>query len=805
MIDRPAVTRAPGRLWAASIGLLAAACSTLAEVEPVSSCVSDDECNAKIPGQVCGGGICYDASLPPRAAIGLDVLGSGLDSSLRVELRGDDTSTLRIDRTPVRYSVSLDDRKLDNEKIVPGVRDQLQITLSETYNSGDKDRTIALAGNLTLSQASRLGRDAVVSNPLRFELVDPMTMQALEDPLISVPWARYDRDKDGNDTPLLLAITADDGLDPDTNIQVYRGLVYRQLVRPQLPGVGTHTFAMRTRRECHRKIHGTLRLTDGGVPPSPADISFRHARRDPDAGAICDPAPESGTPAVCSPQTIAALDSLPECITGNDCPRPYGCHTSGDSKRCGCDSDDECPLGQVCELTSKRCALDLGDLVATKGIASTVDMDNQYDAWIYTYCESDLEGDREMEFIISAAPRNVDGVGPAPLPSLTYHTTIDFPWSNGMRPPAEADRICLPAWDPPQSLAFQLSSAPQKLYTDAKDRAWVCCNTSCLDNLDTMASPGTAPASCPLGAIVTARTVFTPEPEAWKEASCMELERNDPSLPEGSQRVTYGPFDRTTCAQPGTPCEISLSHGETNLEYEIRIEPPVGSLVRSAILPPQLVDAGTGSITPVQLEPRVLIRGRVTLPPSDEACSATLPCLPDAEIMAERLRLPDEDPATTLGPYFYTAQTIPGSPDDPTRDFVLAVNPGVYLVTALPQSGSQGGPARIAVHDLRLDSSLVNTKGPIPTAELETIELAAGKLLTIELDNFDRNSVAVPLDLAGWRGQIAGDPDLDLNSVDTCYGGNGRGCLIRRLRPGKSGLSPSQEQFVKYLTRATPE
>ena len=28
---------------------------------------------------------------------------------------------------------------------------------------------------------------------------------------------------------------------------------------------------------------------------------------------------------------------------------------------------------------------------------------------------------------------------------------------------------------------------------------------------------------------------------------------------------------------------------------------------------------------------------------------------------------------------------------------------------------------------------------------------------------------------------------------------------IRRLRPGKSGLSPSQEQFVKYLTRATPE
>lgn len=785
--------------------LLAAACSTLAEVDPVSSCVSDDECNAKVPGQVCGGGICYDPSLPARAAIGIDVLGSGLSDTLRVELRGDDTATLRIDRTPIRYSVSLDDRKLENEKIVPGVRDQLQITLSETYRSGDKDRTLPIAGGLTLSQASRLGRENVVSNPLRFEIVDPMTMQAIEGPLVSLPWARYDRDKNGADIPLLLVVSPDDGLDPETFIQNYRGLVYRQLVRPQLPGVGTYAFDIRTRRECHRRIHGTLRVTDGAIPQSPADISFRYARRSPDDGPICDPAPETGTPAVCSPQTIAALDSLPECITANDCPRPYGCHTSGDEKRCGCDSDDQCPLGQVCELTSKRCAVDLGSLLATKGISSTVGMENEYDAWIYTYCESDLEGDREMEFIVSVAPRNPDGmVGPAPLPALSYRTTIDFPWNNGMRPPAEADRICLPDWAPPQSLAFQLSSAPQELYTDAKGQAWTCCNVACLDTIDT-ALPGTQPTSCPLGATVTARTVFTPEPEAWKEASCMELERNDPTLPEGSHRVTYGPLDRTTCAQPGTPCEISLSQGETNLEYEIRIEPPDGSLVRSAILPPQIVDAGTASITPVELEYRVRVRGQVTLPEGDGTCNDAATCFSEAEIMAERLRVSGEDPSTTLGPYFYTAQTIPGSPRDGARDFVLAVNPGVYLITALPQSGSQGGPAAIAVHDLRLTSPLVNTKGRMPTATLEPIELKSGKLVTIELDNFDSNSVAVPLDLAGWVGQIAGYPDLDLNSPDTCYGSAGRGCLIRRLRPGKSGLSPTQEQFVKYLTRAAPE
>lgn len=786
---------APGGL------LLLLACSTLAEVEQVTKCVSDKECDDKVPGQVCGGGICYDASLPDRTAIGLDVLGNGVESNFRVELRGVDSSVLRIDRTPIRYSVSLDDRTLENNDVIPGVRDHLQISLSETYRSGDKDRTVALAGDLSLSQNSRLGREAVTNNLLRVDLVDPMTMQAVVDPKVVVPWARYEREDDGNDIPLLLAIDADDALDPDTNIQVNRGIVYRQLVRPQLEGVDTHAFEMHTRRECHRKINGDVLLVDGSTPQNPVDLSFRHARRDPEAGAICDPEPETGTPAVCSPQTIAALTSLPECITANDCPRPYGCYPSGDSKRCGCDSDDECPLGQVCELTSKRCALDLGDLVATKGITSAVTPEgNRYDAWFYTYCESDLEADREMDFVVSAAPRNIDGTGPAPLPPLTYRTTIGFTWDNGMPKAITPSRVCLPTWAPPQSLAFALSSPPQQLYTDAKGRPWVCCTSACLDSVATT-DPATPPDICPLGAIITARTVFTREPLAWKDATCMDLERNDPALPEGSQRVTYGPLDRSSCTQAGTPCEISLSHGDSSLEYEIRIEPPVGSLVRSAILPPQLVDASTTSVAPVELEYRVLVRGQVRLPSGEEDCSDIVACLPNAEVMAERLHLPDEDPATTLGPYFFTAPTIPGSPGD----FVLAVNPGVYLLTALPQSGSQGGPARIAVYDLRLGSPLVKTQGPIPTADLDPIELEPGKLVTIELDNFDRSSVAVPLDLSSWKGQIPGYPDLDLNAPDTCYGTTGRGCQIRRMRTGKSGLSPTQEQFVKYLTRAPPK
>ena len=199
----------------------------------------------------------------------------------------------------------------------------------------------------------------------------------------------------------------------------------------------------------------------------------------------------------------------------------------------------------------------------------------------------------------------------------------------------------------------------------------------------------------------------------------------------------------------------------------------------------------------------MLLRGRVELDPSlvpaaDDEKDPTSGCPVSVEVMAERLRMADEELADVLGPFFYTAQTIPGSAD---CEFVLPVNPGVYLVTAVPQTGSPGGPARISVLDLREGSDLVDSAGPMPIAELAApIVMEPGTLVTIELDNFDRSSVVVPLDLAGWM-PIAGYPELDLNRPDTCHGAPSRGCEIRRLRPSKAGLSPTQEQYVKYLTR----
>ncbi len=780
------------------------ACSTLQPIEPPTVCLDDSAC---AEGEVCLEGNCFEATLPARDVIGLDVIG-GLESDFRVELRGTDQSVLRIDRTPLRYSVSLDNRTLEDDKIVAGVRDELRISLRETYDYADEQsRSVRLTGSLRLSQASRLGREAVSLDNQTIAGVDPMGAP-IEDPAIVVPWSRYAQEDVAADIPLLLMVSAEDGLDEATKTFVHRGLVYRQLMRPQLPGgAGLHDFTIRTRRECHRKVQGSVILASGGLTGAIVDLQFTHARRDADAGAICDPEPETGTPAVCSPQTIASpdgADGLPECITVNECPAPYGCHPTGKddgSKRCGCDRDEQCPQGQVCELGSNRCALDIADLPATRGSVATDPGTGAYAAWIYSYCDADLEADREMEFVITATPRGADSTTPAPLPALTYRNAIDFLWAGGPPfPPGEADKICLPDWQPPQPLAFQFATAPQEIYVDARDRPWVCCTPACLAVGAKDSAPPPAPAMCPLGATVTARTIFTPDLEQWKDAYCMDLDRPDPSVPLGSQRVTYGPFSLPDCAQSGT-CTLPLSRGEDSLDYEIQIEPPVGSLIRSARLPTQRVDAGTTSIAQPPLEYRVLLRGRVDL--HQDVCTAIQEgdgssiddCQASAEVMAERLRMPDEPPGEVLGPFFYTAETIP----DRGGDFVLPVNPGVYLVTAVAQSGTPGGPARIQVLDLRIGSPLLDERGPMPSADLKApIVLDPGTLVTVELDQVDRNSAAIPLDLAGWK-PIAGHESLDLNRPDTCHGNKDRGCQIRRLR--RSGLAPTQEQYVKYLTR----
>ncbi|MBA3550338.1 MAG: hypothetical protein H0T76_28015 [Nannocystis sp.] len=804
-----------GRLLLATFAL-PLACSTLASPEPVETCVSDDDCD-KASGEICGAGTCYPSNLPPRDEVALELTVASLSGSFRLELHGPDRAVERVDTRPIRYHVNL-----DNNGEVAGVRDELRLSVFETYRFGDQVAEIPLRATLTPTQSSRLGTPQPKVVPLGFDPLNENDVPLDPVPAIVLPWAHYDsNDKSPSYTspapeperPLLVTISPADVFNPMDNSDIQRGIVYRQLVREQQALAGTHAFALHTDRDCHRKLHGTALVVGTGTPP-PVSIGVElvHARRTPADGPVCDPEPATGTPAVCSPQTLARASGYKPvpCTAKNQCPQQLGCYPTGDddgSRVCGCDTDAECPTSQVCEQQSHRCALDLASpdlgtgglgLTATEGGVATKVETSDFEAWVYTYCEDDLQGDREMEFVVRATPSSPGGDVPPPLPPLSFHTSVDFLWQNGELPRAELKQnMCFPDWSAPQPLAFDVSSAPQELYRGAGNQPFVCCSATCLDLTKPAASP---PASCRLAATLTARTVFTPDPELWSTFSCMELDVADTTVPAGSQRITYG-FDQTKCSDG--PCNINLSAGTDKLEYELRVEPPQGSLIRSMVLPtPLVVDTGTTSVVMPKLEYRVLLRGRVTVTPEDcpakpSGGASAIDC-PRASILAERLKVAGEEPA--LAPLYLTAATIPGS----YGDFVLAVNPGVYLVTALPASGSPGGPADIRVVDLRLDSKLVDTSGPIPIADLDSpLSLDVGKLVTVELEGFGRSSKAVPLDVGYWAAKPLrfNGVTLNLNDPATCYGSLNRGCQIRRLRLAGSFLSLTQESYVKYLAR----
>jgi hypothetical protein len=769
------------------VGLAAAltGCSTLAPPQ-----VACDEQNPCKQGQVCNDGTCYDDALPARDLIALDV-SSALEGGFRVELRGNDASVRRIlDERPYRFRAGLGDRE-DGDDLIPGVRDRLSLLVEETFAVDGDDQTAPLPATLTLTQPSRLRRDPTTAALQRFDPLSPEG-EPVAQPEVVVPWAHYEpQDEDGS-RPLVVLVNPDDTKDAKTNSEVYRGLVYRQLVRPQSGEVETHAFTIPTRRECHRKLHGTVRILGDMAPPDVAvELALVHARGVPTGGEpVCEL--QTGTPAVCSPDTVLP-NAPPSCTNANQCPAPYGCH----DQRCGCASDDECPEGQICEVDTHRCALDLVDLPATKGGVGTRPGEADFDAWVYTYCEDAIEMDRELEFVVRAAPQTAPDQ--RALPPLNFRVRADFLWQDGKGKPVELSPLCFPPWAPPQRLAVVLQVAPQELYRDDGGGVWTCCATDCFDQ----GAPPPTPAACPVATSLSARTTFAPDLEQWSAASCVDLD-SAPDSP-GGQTVTSS-FDLATCVAAGDPCEIALTRGEDSLAYELRIEPPVGSLVRSMVFPvPQVVDAATTALAPPPLAYRVLLRGQAALEDAD-GCKSTpgidpSACTVDAEILAERLRVPgDEDPA--LGPFFYTARTIPGS----DGDFVLPVNPGVYVLTALPRIRSPGGPAAIRVVDLRLGAPAVDVSGPIPVADLdEPIVLENGQFVTFELTDFDSSTVAVPLDMASWKQLRFGDQPLDLGDPDTCHSATPRGCSIRRLRPGNSGLSLTQERFAKFVTRKSGE
>lgn len=441
-----------------------------------------------------------------------------------------------------------------------------------------------------------------------------------------------------------------------------------------------------------------------------------------------------------------------------------------------CDPDgegDDCPPGWACNDDEGTCGLDLTDVVA--GSTISTESGGYLSAWVYTYCEEEVAPVEPIvrEFTVTVTPPADSG-----LPTVLYELEQDFIDPNPLREVEVKRALCLPDWRPPQDITFSVAGAPVKLIENELGE-YKCCSTACLPSTEAGVEPIPPPSieTCPASSFQRARFEtrwFNPEDAIlWGVAGCLPTT----TYPDGSN----GRFRRDVATCEGESCSVALTPGyadDLTRAYSVAITQPVGSVFRSQRYDVQ-IDAQTSELEPFLLEPRVLLRGAITCA-TETGCVAT-----NATILAERLRV-DTDEPDLPGPFFFDARV------DVAGNFVLPLDPGVYVITAFPAVGQPGGPSRFHVVDLRPDSELIEHVDGVPEATLaDPLQLEEGILVRAALSGFAASTGVRPLDIGSWKAQD--DFPYDLNDPQTCYStdeaGKRQGCAIRRLRPSDATIS----------------
>src|SRR5690606_18797768 len=212
--------------------------------------------------------------------------------------------------------------------------------------------------------------------------------------------------------------------------------------------------------------------------------------------------------------------------------------------------------------------------------------------------------------------------------------------------------------------------------------------------------------------------------------------------------------------------------------YTVELVSPEGSVFRSEVRNFE-IEAGVTSLPEIKLLPRVVLTGRVGCAEAEGE-----DCVPgDSNVIAERIRMPG-DGLYTPSPYVFDSTTLEDG------SYLLLLDPGVYVLTALPSRVAAHGPSPYVVVDLRLatSSSSVTVLDGVPIATAPALQLEAGVPSRVQLRSFDGNGRMSPVDLGSWTYQADPlvDPDgreLDLNDPTTCYSEavGARGCAIRSM------------------------
>jgi hypothetical protein len=793
--------------------VLALGCSTLAPKPEPTTCSSSADCD---DDQVCEQGFCLDArAKPPQVYVGFDLQQQAqVENGYRLEIAGCDVEV------EVNASSGVNAIEVLREPV------QMQLNLQVFQGQFVNEPTVAdmLLADFELTQSSRFARDVVT------QTVRAPTIEGTDTVLpTTIFWPRYHA---ADSIPPLPSDVGGAGhilwkiapYEPLSSTTGPRATMYRALQPPIADGYPPDHELVETDRAPE------LRPCTGDnfqCCPAPEDCEAE------DVVDACVP-PEYGEPgitsAVCRAPGTPILTFDVEYDTNCDRPvdarvvrvdpvdlTPIGDPVDGatftiryadfENERLGlsaigspwpmdareCTRDDECVDDvQFCNRDTNHCEVALTGLVAAGG-STSAGVTRNLQSRVFSYCEDEDNVPLDRSFSI-----RIDPPPTAALPPMTYEVDVEFDPSVG-DPPTEDlggdtnKALCMPDLGPTSQIAVELRGSPAPLLGGTL--LYECCDLDCLPT-DASSTPPARPDSCGvIGATVDATTRVQVDVETWssEESGCVPPVMNDQGVVGVLTRSAMCPSNEDG------PCllELPLDYTAT---YEVRVESPTGSVLQSI---DRTLDVGTPVSTdpiPMELPLRSIVRGRVTLAPElcDPAEEVDADCGSEgAQVLAERLRVGKESTANTPGPYFHQVETF-RDPDTGDGAYVLPLDPGVWIMTALPDPGTAGGPAKYV---------LVDTSG-VPEFD-QPFVLEPGILVTLDLATFDRSSLVLPLDIGSWRFQpelLTPDEDdgpalIDLMQPGACLGDPNRGCSIRRLVTS-TGLSLTQVGQVRFTARS---
>jgi len=793
---------------------LVGSCSTLAPIPSPQECTKDEDCNLA-EGEVCATdtNICLPGrELPPRRHLGFDIQESvAANVVFRTEVDGCDEEVF-LDSADKELLIK---RKWYTQTL------ELGVFANEFDPEVEPTPADVVPSTLFLAQPSRFAYRDLAPRSVQYPTFADEMMMLLAPTVVQLP--RYHPDDMlspamGDDAFVIWRVVPNEG--DIARAPVYRMLqvpLYRMLQDPltqqdrpcsedadccidtdcdldpntcdsesglcTASGNPRFLYNFQYQDDCSRTMFGNVRLVleGGGLVPLPAaSVSLRHA--DPEDG---------------DKLGVFALDDEPPAL-----------------RDLQCTGEADCAPDQFCDGPSNQCRLALAGRDAAG--QRTSDDEGRFDATVYTYADEPDSATTCDDAVPRSFTATVSAVD-SPQPSVAYRLDVPFsPFQGGTKPPPpNLGNLCLPDWGPPITAELGLSGDPVAL-VGAGGAAFRCCDVGCLpataDEANMITSPpsaescngSTAGGAFPRARVEAPATSDLTEAE-WTALGCMPPVVEDGRIGSLTREVDCSGVDGASC----TLTNLGAGPEGTARVYELRIESPVGSVLQSlqttlAIDGTTLPDAFAQEIT---LARRVLVRGTVRV--DDELCDPTTAAETDcgserAIVLAERLRMADEDPADVVGPFFHQVQTFYDPIAQRPGAYVLPLDPGgVYLVTALPAAGSQGGPAPIEILDLReADEDRV----------LDLV-LPTGVLVTLDIGTFDTRAAAfTPIDRGSWAGSIPGpdgpdDDFVDLNAIGTCLTPPAEGplaCKIRRLIPGAS-LTGSQVGQLRFTARAASE